>query len=447
MGTEQMRQMQLAMTKLIFDELIDRHAEAYLEAYPEIVEFSSFERSGSYKRYIGMVWTNNFERPDTQQLKIRGSHSLTGNKLIELDLTKIDGQHTFFPGQIIAFQAEPFLKRQLTVKKLYDPIRIAPPTKRIDCVDKIRLIIAAGPFMKPEQEDWSLYNKLIEHIKTNRASHVILMGPLVDLENKNAKLNFVEHWRLIVDRLTNELYDIDCRVYLVPSSRDILPAFLGSNYFHPCPQPALKLKPADGNLKPKLQVIGVGDPAQIDLGGLYVDVTSAEVLLHLNKCVSFINKGPGNSFTPLFRHLLTQGLYPIHPPPNDMAVDYPKLSKHIQLDRLGPHIVVMPTRFNTSVVDVENRVVVAVQKCSVKRHLVMIDIPKIESSQGMDSLVVAGYRHEIIDLLPAKEAASNSQVTGEPTATNPTEIQSETSQPLSTTPAGHAVEASGGEEC
>lgn len=390
---------------MMFDELIDRHAEAYLEAYPEIVEFSSFERSGSNKKYIGMVWTNNFERPDTQQLKIRGSYSLTGNKLIELDLTKIDGQHTFFPGQIIAFQAEPFLKRQLTVKKLYDPIRIAPPTKRIDSEDKMRLIIAAGPFMRAEQEDWCLYNKLIEQIKSNEATHVILMGPLVDLENKNSRLGFNEHWQLITNRLTNELHDLECRVYLVPSSRDILPSFLGSNYFHPCPQPTLNLKPTESRVRSKCQIYGVGDPSQIDLGGMYLDVTSAEVLLHLNKCVSFINKGPGNLFTPLFRHLISQGLYPIHPAPNDIAVDYPKLLKHIQLDRLGAHILVMPTRFNTVVANVENRVVVAVQKCSVKRHFVMIDIPKIESPQNIDSLVMADYTHKIIDLIPKKESA------------------------------------------
>lgn len=415
-----MRQLQLAATKMLFDELIDRHAEAYLNAYPEVKEFSTFERSGTINYYIGMVWTNNYERPDTQQLKIRGSHSLTRNKLVELDLSNVDGQHSFFPGQIIAFSADPFLRRQLSVRKFLDPIRIAPPMKKIDS-DPIRLIIASGPYMKQDQEDWSIFEKIVECVKSNQASHVVLLGPFVDMENKHAKAQFPSYWQAITDTIVEALHDVECQVYLVPSSRDILPACLASSYFYPCPPISLKLRYNEGSSEPKCNIKAVGDPAQIDLGGIYLDATSAEVLFHMNKCTAFVNKGPGNLFTPLFRHLVEQGIYPIHPAPNDIAVDYRKLARHLQLDRLGPHIMVMPTRFNTSVVNVENRIVVAVHKSSIKRQVVMIDIPKIESSQDapIDSIVLKDYTHKIIDLFVKKEPSEvNGQAAGESNGTS-----------------------------
>lgn len=411
-----MRQLQLAATKNLFDELIDRHAEAYLSAYPEVKEFSAFERSGTINYYIGMVWTNSYERPNAQQIKIRGSHSLTGNKLVELDLSNLDGQQSFFPGQIIAFSADPFLRRQLCVRKLLDPIRIAPPMKKIDS-DPIKLILASGPYMKHDQvADWSVLQRLVECVKSNQATHVVLLGPFVDIDNRHAKENFPLHWEAVTDSLLKTLHDVECQVYLVPSSRDILPACLTTSYFYPCPPINLRPKYVEGAKEPKCHIKAVGDPAQIDLGGVYLDVTSAEVLFHMNKCAAFVNKGPGNLFTPLFRHLVAQGIYPIHPAPNDIAVDYPKLAKHLQLDRLGPHILVMPTRFNTSVVNVENRVVVAVHKCSVKRQVVMIDIPKIESSEQapIDSVVLSEYTHRIIDLFVKDEPVEvGSQAAGE----------------------------------
>ena len=401
----------MAATKSMFDELIDRHAEAYLEAYPEAKEFSNFERSGVGSYYIGMVWTRENEKPDTQQIKLRGSLSLTNNKMIELDLKAIDSAQSFFPGQIVAFFADPFKNRQLTVRRLLDPMRIAPRLKTITLDDKINLLIASGPFMKPDREDWTLFDKIIEAIKDNNVTHAVLLGPFVDSENKSFKGNYDVNWRTCFEKLVEGLVDHACNVYLVPSARDVLPHYLSSTYFYPSPALEFEVRVKEGVI-PKCNITSVTDPAQIDLGGLYLDVTSAEVLFHLNRCSSFINKG-GSTFLSMYRHLLAHGIYPIYPPPADIAIDYPKLSKHIQLDRLGPHILVLPTRFNTSVVSVENRLVVAIQKCSTKKQVVIIEIPKIDSSseEHIDSVVLADYKNKVLDLCPVQETDENEEAT------------------------------------
>lgn len=390
-------------TRDVFDHLIDRHSEAYLEVYPEVKEFNSFERSGTGSYYIGMIWTRENEKPDTTQLKLRGSDSLTCNKMIELDTSAIDSQQSFFPGQIIAFLGDPFTKRQLTIRKLLDPMRIAPRLKTISTDDKINLLIASGPFMKPDQADWTLFDEIIATIMEKEATHVILIGPFVDMENKIVRANYDIFWRTYLDKLLERLVNHACQIYLVPSSRDVLPADLCATYFYPSSAIEFELRLKE-NIVPKCKITSVTDPSQIDLGGIYLDVTSAEVLFHLNRCSSFINKG-GSTFASMYRHLLSLGIYPIYPPPNDIAVDYPELYKHINIDRLGPHILVLPTRFNTSISNVENRLIITIQKCSTKKQVVLVEIPKIDGSseEPIDSVLLADYKSKIIDLLPAQE--------------------------------------------
>ena len=402
------RNFQADATKCLFDELIDRHAEAYMNVYPEVTEFSNFEMSGTGNYYIGMVWMKNKEKPDLQQLRIRGSQSIADNRLVELNLSAVDSQQSFFPGQIIAFKANPFTGRQLSVRTILDPMRIAPRMKSINTDAPIRLLLASGPFMKPEQQDWTLYDKIIENIKSQEATHVVLIGPFVDLENKAIRSNYDVNWKLCFDKLVEGLIDHTCQVFLVPSSRDVLPSYISATYFYPSPKLDFDFQLKEG-VKPKCNIISVTDPAQIDLGGIYLDVTSAEVLFHLNMCSSFMNKG-GNTFTSMYRHILSHGIYPIYPPPTDIAVDFPKLARFTQLDRLGPHILVLPTRFNTTVGNVDNRLVVTIQKCSTKKQVVVVDIPKIESSlqAPMDSIVITDYSHRIVNLVSPKELGEGS---------------------------------------
>jgi hypothetical protein len=412
---QHMRHFQVGATKNVFDELIDRHAEAYLEAYPEVKEFSNFEKSGTGHYYIGMIWTNDYEKPQVESIKLRGSLSLTNNSLVELDLSEIDSQQSFFPGQIIAFLADPFTKRQLTIRKLLDPMRIAPRLKTIATDDNIRLMVAAGPFMKPEQDDWTLFDKIIDSVKDNNATHVVLMGPFVDMENESIRAKYDVNWRKCFDKLVEGLVEHTCSVYLVPSSRDVLPGYLSATYFYPSPRLDFDVKVKE-RIQPKCNITSVSDPAQIDLGGIYLDVTSAEVLLHLNKCSAFINK-KGNAFTSFYRHLISLGIYPIYPAPNDIAIDYPKLAKHIQLDRLGPHILALPTRFKSSVVNVDDRLVIAIQKCSTTKQVVLVEIPRIEgTSETPTNSVVHVETHKIIDLCPST-GSENSQQTVDSSAT------------------------------
>lgn len=373
------RRFEVEATKSMFDELIDRHAEAYLVAYPEIKEFCNFEKSGSWSNYyIGMVWTSNHERPSLEQIKIRGSKSISDNKLVELDLSAVQVAEAFFPGRILAFSAVPTIKKQLKVNVILDPIKIAPrPKHDLNEANNVRLLIASGPYMGKDHEDWTLFNGVIEAIREHKANNVVLIGPFVDSENKEIRAQYDKIWRLVIDKLVEGLHDHACQVNLVPSNRDIIPSRFASTPFYPSSQVEFELHLKDG-AKPLCNVRSVTDPAQIELdsGSMYLDVTSAEVLFHLNNCTSFVNRNLANSqWEPLFKHLVTHGIYPIYPPPADMAIDYPSLYKHLHLDRLGPNIIVVPTRFATpTVCDVAGRKVVTVPKCSAKKGFVFVEL-------------------------------------------------------------------------
>lgn len=395
-----MRHVDLGKLKSYFDDLIDRHAEAYLEAYaPEVQEFNSFSKSGTEGYYIGMIWTNEFQKPDIHELKLMGSKSLTDNKIVELDIKQVtDTMQSFFPGQIVAFKAEPFVRRQLVAREFLDPIKIAPKMKSINTDDTIRLAIACGPFMKPDSVEWTLIEQITSAIKENHITHAILIGPFVDIENKQARGQYEACWKGLFDRLIEGLCDHPCNIYLVPSTRDVMGRHLGSNYFYPTPSIQFTCNLKKG-VEVKCKILTVSDPEQIDLGGVYLDVTSAEVEFHLNSCTAFIQP-PSNRFTLFYKHILTHGIYPIYPPPTDFAVDYTKFIKCIGLDRLSPHILVLPSRFRQTVGNFEDRLIVTVPKCSTKRQMVYIELPKIESNSETptNSVVQTEFIHKDIQL-------------------------------------------------
>lgn len=433
--TQGTRQFQVAATKCLFDELIDSHAEAYVAAFPEIKEFSPFERSGTYNYYIGMIWTNDNEKPNTDQIRLRGSYSMTKNKMVELDLKCVQDQFSFFPGQIVAFLAEPFQRSRLTVKRFLDPMRIVPSPKPINMKQDMNILIACGPFMKPEEKEWTLFDKLIGVIKTRTPSHIILLGPFVDMDNKKMQSRYEMSWREFMNPLMEATCQYPAQVYLVPSNRDILYHEIGGGYCYPSPKLIIKHDLKE-DAKPKCRFIPVEDPAHIDLGGLVVDVTSAEVLFHMNKCTTFINRGAVNPFTAMYKHLLVQGIYPLYPQPSDFAVDFAKLRPHLVPTRDGPHIMVLPSRFTTAANSVEDRVVATIHKCSIKKHVLLIDVPQITSTEENcnTSVVASGFKFQTIDLMPgennSQSSSSSSASAPKQDASNNVQMSSETSQPV-----------------
>lgn len=405
------RQFQAFAIKSLFDDIIDRHAEAYLSAYPEVKEFSNFEKSGTSNYYIGIVWANDFEKPlqlEANSIRVRGSKAITNNKLVELDLDTILGklvglkaQESFFPGRVIAFKAEPFLKRQLTVTKILDPMKIAPQLKSIHTHDKIVLAAASGPFMRPDEEDWTLFDKIIASVREHAITHLILTGPFVDMNNKLCKANYELYWKSFTDKLIEGLYDHECQIYIVPSNRDLLPSTMQASYLYPCPKLNLRLNlKEDSVLKCKINF--VTDPAQIDVDGIFIDVTSADVAFQMSRCLSFMNRTE-NMLTTIFRHLITHGIYPMYPSHPELAVDYPNLREFIQLDRLGAHILVIPNQLGVSSVHaVEGRLVVATKRCTLGKQLIIVEIPPTSGDEGQLNSIAGAEKHvsRIIDLIP-----------------------------------------------
>lgn len=374
------RHFEAGETKNVLDDHIDRHADAYLLTYPEVMEFSPFERSGTFKYYIGMIWTNDCVKPDEKQFRLRGSQKIANQAIVDIDVSLIPDYQSFFPGQIIAFLAQPHETDKLRLTKILDPVKIAPELERpLNGDRRIKLFIAAGPFMQTDILDWTLLDSFISTVKLNEATHIILLGPLVDLENTKLCVDPYDPWKRIYDKLVEGLHNLKCHVYIVPSIRDYLTSKLESNYFYPSSKLNFKYfqKKIDNGVKCRIE--SVNDPSQIDLGGLLVDVTSAEILFQMNKCTLHVNKTETNPFNSIYRHMITHGIYPLYPSAPDLPVDYVKLAKFNQLDRPASHIIVVPTRFAPSVTEIEDRLFASVPKCSVKKQAIYVEIePEFE---------------------------------------------------------------------
>lgn len=403
----QFRSLQPHLVKAYFDSLIDKHAKLYSENYESILDnFSPFEKSGTNNFYIGMVHSSDFNRVDVNKIFIRGSQSLADNKKIELDLSGVTQHHSFYPGQIVALSAAPLVGSRLSVKEILDSSRIVPQRRKLSISQPVKLLIACGPYCT-KNGDWSMFDKLVNCIESKQATHVILLGPFLDIDNeiKTATSDCRSVFKLLLEKLHSTLKDIECSVFMVPSQNDVLSAVFQTTHTFPCPRfnfdscDELKKYTNDGNSK--LRISSVNDPSQIELfDSLLIDVTSVEVLMHLKLTSNAINHTGAHPLIPLYKHLLTQGIYPIYPNHPDLPVDYSRYSETLQSMKHSAHIVVLPTRFEPAVTNVDNALVVAITKCSVKRKVICLSIPKIEEALNFDSLTSADYSTEIVDLIP-----------------------------------------------
>lgn len=383
-----------------FDSLIDKHAKYYMSQYEAINEFNAFELSGTNNFYIGMVHADDMQKIDAGSIKIRGSNSIANGKMIELDVSQVEDHFSFFPGQIVAVFAAALTSNKLPVKKILDPTRIMLPKKQL-CVEKpINLIVACGPYFTKD-EDFTLFDKLVATAVEKNATHVVLIGPFVDIDNDTIS-DFDQTFNKLFEKLQSGFHKSNCKIYLVPSQNDLTTHEMNSPFVYPRPKPCIKKylaksKPTDDTGTCSIQF--VDDPSQIDIDGVLVDVTSADVLTHLKTSSTSINDPKCNTIIPLYKHILTQNIYPIYPNHSDTIVDYSMFADMIMKRTNSPHILIIPTRFLTSITNIENVLVSAINRCVTKKQIIIIQIPEISKDSEIYSLAECKYASEILDLV------------------------------------------------
>lgn len=386
-----------------FDALIDDHAYRYLDVCHQIKAFDRFDesvKSGTDVHYIGMVWNDGQSVLDIKELPLRGSQSLTDNAKVSLDLSEVSQEFSFFPGQIIAFTGRPSYERSkhLVVRNMIDTQTIQPPfpDKEFTLAQPMRIIVVSGPFVD-YNDNGDINNKslniLLEACEKAKPSHIILIGPFVNSESKERLLKspreFSEDFNTFLTQVHAALKDSSCTIYLVSSPKDLMSESMMSANIYPCPGISIKTIAKDKK-KSNLKIISTTDPSHLNLNGLTISVTSADVLFHLSSSEVTMNRSTNDRMVLLSRHLLNQAnMYPIYPPKHDLSVDYSVVMNSYKLER-SPHILIAPSRLQCFHKQVNGCLVINPQRppAGNLRQFVQIDLAADKSYSGslIDSL-------------------------------------------------------------
>lgn len=203
------------------------------------------------------------------------------------------------------------------------------------------MLVAAGPFTT---SDSLLYEPLADLMKTvqkDKPDLLILLGPFVDsrheqIMNGDVDEPFEDLFERQVQQIVKATEKLSTTVVFVPSYRDV-----HHNFVYPQPPFSTKVNKEDNDLPKRIHF--VSDPCTLVVNDVTIGLTSMDVLLHLGSEETVCPPGSSDRLGRLVKHILYQhSYYPLHPPAEDVNLDYEQFEKHALLS-YTPDILVLPS--------------------------------------------------------------------------------------------------------
>jgi len=265
-----------------------------------------------------------------QSLILEGSRGTSNGLRCELRTSSCP-EVQLFPGQVIAAIGKTDPKgNEFYAERIFTGLKVASPSRPLARIKEMMpawpmsFVVAAGPFSAGTTLDFGVLDALTNMVATEKPRTVVLLGPLVDINNKliasgdlrNAAgemISFDDIYSLIFEKI-QKLAAVGSQVVIVPALNEAL---------LPCatlPQPPYAFDhPAWKNVT-KLQNIRLAsNPATLCIGGLRVAVTSTDPMLPVlgDLLVRRPENAPARSpvETALSLLLAQRSLFPAHPAP------------------------------------------------------------------------------------------------------------------------------------
>jgi len=299
---------------------------------------------------MGRIQCDGEGRLNSNCVLLQGTMDTSDGAVLPVDLSQLPA-FSLFPGQVVAMDCTNPNGSRLVAHTLH-PAKVTSPVEvtGLEVGELLSVIVACGPFTTSDSCDQEPLDDFLTILKDEKPSLAILLGPFVDARNVHiaeSDQNFDAQWQNMVTKILEATAGLETEVVLVPSSRDActLPVY---------PQPPVQL--TDSVTKPNLHC--VSDPSTITVSGVTLGVSSTDILFHLGKEEISFPPRSGDRMCRLASHLLTQGsYYPLHPPSEEVNIDWEQLEMKAGLDR-SPHVLLLPSDLTHFVREVEGCTVI-----------------------------------------------------------------------------------------
>ncbi|KAA0191632.1 DNA polymerase alpha subunit B [Fasciolopsis buskii] len=269
--------------------------------------------------------------------------STTSDATIKLELPTTNiPPYSIYSGQPVILRGTNPTGQQLNVTEIYTPSILNFPEAVVKTAD-LCVMVAMGPYTFANSNDPSLLLTFLTAVKRNRPHVLIMLGPFVDATHpvvqSYAESTYEELFQSRLNSVAEFCGHLDVQLVVVPSWRDA-----HHDPVYPTPPFDPEWTGQTVELTEHYQNVHfVWDPSVISIGGYVFALTSVDVLFHLSS--EELSAGcSGDRMTRLCQHIMSsQTFYPVHPPADDLPLDYILWSQRAQL-RTAPHCLICPSR-------------------------------------------------------------------------------------------------------
>ncbi|VDO10908.1 unnamed protein product [Rodentolepis nana] len=293
------------------------------------------------------------QRLDTTNACIIGTRRAGGGDLgkVMLDVTTNSStlEYSLYAGQPVVFKASNVNGRSLTAFEFYKPIVLPVFDVKDEYITSsepdLHVAVACGPFTTNTSHEIAPLLSLLKSIKEHKPHVLILLSALVDsshpLIGEYCDSTFDELYQTRLNTVAEWCHLLKIKLIVVSSWREVC-----GNPVYPTPpisKPAWAIKNPDVAAW-YANVIFVWDPCTIKIGPYYIGVSSPDILFQMSSEEISANC-TGDRLSRLCRHILASGTYyPVHPPAEELPLDYPLWWERARLPSSNsPHCVVFPT--------------------------------------------------------------------------------------------------------
>ncbi|XP_074630712.1 DNA polymerase alpha subunit B-like [Acropora palmata] len=332
----------------VLSDLIDDMAEK-LQASLGVEEFSNLcVQSQEDVSVIGRICCDSNGKLNAQSVLLEGSQELSAGSRVKLDLSEVR-QFALFPGQVVAAEGLNSTGEKLVVNKICTGIQLpfwsSAESTGADSFSKVSepflMMVAAGPFTTSDSLLYEPLADLMKTVENDRPDLLILLGPFVDskhdqIVNGDLEEPFEELFRKQITEIIKATEKLSITVVFVPSHRDVHHDFV-------YPQPPFFT--ANVNIPEEFpeRIHFVSDPCTLIVNDVAIGFSSIDVLLHLGSEETVCPPGSSDRLGRLVKHILYQhSYYPLHPPAEDVNIDYERFEKYALLP-CNPDILILPS--------------------------------------------------------------------------------------------------------
>ncbi|KAJ8925620.1 hypothetical protein NQ315_009464 [Exocentrus adspersus] len=276
----------------------------------------------------GRIVSDSDGKINAQSILLEGSIETNLGSTVQLNLNKVP-KFSLFPGQVVAVQGN-------------------NPNS-----NQIQIVVASGPYTLQNSLTYEPLKDLLKYVSEYKPHVLILVGPFLEknhecIHNGGLTQTFDTFFEGLVENIMNFVKDTSIQIVIVSSQNDA--------HHHPVyPTPPYSTRDKYANLT------FAPDPCMINVNGLVIGATSADILFHMSHFETYQDKqpaGPVDRMGRLASHLLNQhSFYPLYPPHKGICLDH-ELFEQYGVMECKPHILILPSNLRHFIKNIEDCLVI-----------------------------------------------------------------------------------------